>query len=79
MEHCPDLFPQAKGKLWRETRRKRRQQRLRPGRSSGSAAYAALMQERGEEFCAGSKQGRACAAVVGESHVVSWPQSTVAW
>eukprot|EP00974_Lingulodinium_polyedra_P124525 11191074-Lingulodinium_polyedra.AAC.1 len=37
------------------------------------------MQERGEEFRAEAKRRRACAIVEDESHVVSWPQSTVAW
>eukprot|EP00974_Lingulodinium_polyedra_P074429 7213106-Lingulodinium_polyedra.AAC.1 len=69
MEHCPELFPQAKGKLWWEKRNKRRQKRLRPGHTSSSAAYAALMQERGEEFRAVVAQRRACATVVGDSHV----------
>ena len=79
MEQCPELFPQAKGKLKWESRKKKKQRRLRHGRPSGSTAYADLMEERGPEFRHEARLRRACARVEAASSVVSWPRTTVSW
>ena len=79
MEQCPELFPQAKGKLKWESRPKDKQRRLRHGRSSGSTAYADLMEERGAEFRREARLRRERASVEPASSVVSWPRTTVSW